>query len=533
MKFLLKDNMMQFLQEKYQREDLAGYIIKSYDQWLNHSSLLEKISGFSGSNGLLIVTDKEKLFFTDSRYLVQAKLELSEDTTILDSYDPASSKVLAGLKGKKLGLDPKLFTDKEINYFEKHGITIVEKTLFADEVPENSSIFELDLSIVGLTQEEKIQLVLKKLPPELDYLIINSPASFNWLLNLRGKDLPHSPFLLGYAVLDCKKASIKLFANSKDKVSGIEIAAISALEASLDLNKTYAVTYPTRYFTQKIPKLLKIVDPILAIKAIKNPAEIEGMRKAQEADSLAFKKFILWLEEVKNNTQSLDELTIVEKIYQCRKEDPTFMSESFATIAGYGSNSAIVHYHPTEKSNKNCLGEIPILLLDSGGQYYSGGTTDITRVFALGEVPERVKELYTDLLKGHLALASAIFPRGTNGAQLEVLARYFLWKQGLDYGHGTGHGVGHFSAVHEGPQALSRHNDVPLEVGMIVSIEPGYYEEGAFGLRIENLYLVQEAPNNFLTFEPLTKVPLDSQLIDFNRLTEEEKTLLQKIFPPS
>jgi Xaa-Pro aminopeptidase len=257
------------------------------------------------------------------------------------------------------------------------------------------------------------------------------------------------------------------------------------------------------------------------------------MKRAQKSDTKAFEKFTAWLEKALTLRISLDELTIAEKIYKFRKEDPHFISESFATIAGYASNSAIVHYHPNEKSNKICQGEIPILLLDSGGQYDFGGTTDITRVFALGEVPERVKDIYTDLLRGHLALASAFFPKGTNGSQLDLLARYYLWKRGFDYGHGTGHGVGHFSSVHEGPQGLTQKNQTPLEAGMIVSIEPGYYEEGAFGLRIENLYLVVESNNNFLTFEPLTQVPLDKSLIKFERLSEEERKLFPKFFPPS
>jgi Xaa-Pro aminopeptidase len=523
--------MITKLQENYSKEGLDGYIIPSHNQWFYHSNLLKDISSFSGSFGLLIVTNENLIFFTDSRYLLQAKDELPEGTLILDSHEPSSCEVLEGLEGKKLGIDPKLFTEKEIHYYEKFGIIIVEKKLFAEEKREKSQITQLPIEITGLSREEKLQLILEELPSELDYFLIEDPASLAWLLNIRARDLPHSPLLLGYAILDCTNHKIKLFTTSSQILDGIEILPLNALEEHLNPEKIYGLTRVTRYFAKKLPKILEIKDPTLPLRAKKNPTEIKGMKEAQKRDTLAFKKFTTWLEEMKKTGQIFDELTVVEKIDQARQEDPYFISQSFAAIAGYGSNGAIVHYHPTRKSNKICQGEIPILLLDSGGQYDLGGTTDITRVFALGEIPERVKEIYTDLLRGHLALASAVFPRGTSGGQLEVLARYHLWKKGLDYGHGTGHGVGHFSSVHEGPQAISKKNQVALEPGMIVSIEPGYYEEGAFGLRIENLYLVIENNNHFLEFELLTRVPLDTSLINFEKLDDEEKKQLEKFFP--
>jgi Xaa-Pro aminopeptidase len=411
--------------------------------------------------------------------------------------------------------------------------------------PKNSEIYFCSEKLVGLSSIEKRKIVTKNL--EADAMIITKPENLCWLLNIRASDIEFTPLLLAYGIL-FKNGEVELFVDEK-RCNGLEFEKINLMQVDCfdlrvsalkkSLQKIQIDAASTNYWLyQCLEKnnfeIIQKTDPIEIAKACKNEAEIFGAIKSHEADGLAVTKFLFWLDEAQKNGEEIDEISAQEKLLEFRKEDRNFLYPSFASISGFASNGAVIHYRASEKTNKkiSCHPkpvEGSLYLIDSGGQYFGEnfcGTTDITRTIAIGKPSAEMIENFTRVLKGHIALARVKFPVGTTGAQLDALARFHLWNAGLDYDHGTGHGVGSFLSVHEGPQGISKRAHQPLIPGMILSNEPGFYLNGEYGIRIENLMLVEKFNEKFLHFKTLTLAPIDHNLIDFQMLTRPERKWL-------
>ncbi|MCZ4272591.1 aminopeptidase family protein P [Maritalea porphyrae] len=424
---------------------------------------------------------------------------------------------------------------------------MVECTNLVDEIwqdrpaPPTDKIFTLSLEQTGKSAADKISDLAKTIAERnADALVLTLPDSFCWLFNIRGSDIPNTPVTLGFATIE-KSGTAKLYVQPEKITSvlsaelgdAVTLCPISTLESDLKGlagNKTIWMdgnTCPSKLSNIVIEangELLNEADPVLAIKSRKNATEIEGMVSAQRTDAAAMAKFLSWL-DAEAPKGELTEIAIVKQLEQIRRQANSLVDISFETISGSGPNGAICHYRVTDKSDRTLVpGEL--MLVDSGGQYLEG-TTDITRTMATGPATSEQKKHFTLVLKGMIALSVATFPKGTTGTHLDVLARQFLWAEGLDYNHGTGHGVGAFLGVHEGPCGVSPRNHSPLEVGNIISNEPGYYLEGSHGIRIENLLVVKESDKStenapFLSFETITFTPIDVRLIDKDLMTPSE-----------
>jgi Xaa-Pro aminopeptidase len=536
------------LRELITKHHIDGYIVPSTDEFNNeyvpiHLKRLQYITGFTGSNGVGLILRDYVALFTDGRYLLQASLELGNEFLIFDTGSDKYKEFFAKLKGYIIGFDPNLLTQLVYSCYDRlaHKYGIILKAIDTNLVDEiwvekpqlqASKIIELGLEFVGKTREDKIKEVVAVFSSKADYLLISSPDSVCWLLNLRSNDIEYTPFLLSYALID-KLGNIELFLdknNHKFKLNGVNTRSFETLKTryqelikanqkiSIDLkNSSYWF-----FINTPAEQLVSLDDPCRLLKACKNSVEVEGFRQCHIQDGIAVCKFLGWLEN--NIDGDLDEIKASDKLLEFRQQRSLFQYPSFASISAFASNGAIVHYHPKPESNKVITQE-GLYLIDSGGQYLNG-TTDITRVTCFGNPsPEQIRN-FTLVLKGHIQLAKAIFPEGTTGLQLDALARSSLWKDGKDYEHGTGHGVGHFLSVHEGPQRIGKNYacNVPLKVGMVVSNEPGFYKKEEYGIRIENLLLVKETNyKGFLEFETLTLVPIDQKLIDSTLLTEDER----------
>lgn len=526
---------------------------------------IEYLTGFTGSNALVIFGQKKSHFFTDGRYVLQAENELDLDE--FEIFNITTKPVFLWLEeqltnGKKLAFDPKLVSLNFARSLQK----IVEKNSAemvllgqnpVDAIwpnrpkPKNSAVFFCPEKISGADSLTKRSQILQGM--KADMLIITKPESLCWLLNLRASDIEFTPLLLEYAIL-FENGEVELFVGEK-RLSGltdVELPKVKAIQAGCfdlriavlrkSVKKVQIDAISTNYWLYGLLEKsgFEIVlesDPIEKAKSCKNASEIFGAKQAHRFDGLALTKFLFWLSEIIEKGQEVDEILAAEKLLEFRQKQPGFLYPSFASISAFGSNGAIIHYHPTKKTNKKISGD-GLYLIDSGGQYFGEnfcGTTDVTRVIAIGQPSPEMIENFTRVLKGHIALAQAKFPIGTSGAQLDALARFYLWQKGRDYDHGTGHGVGSFLSVHEGPCAISRRSTGVLLPGMILSNEPGFYQDGKFGIRIENLMLVEEAREpGFLQFETLTFAPIDRKLIDFSLLTKSELAWLkdyhQKVF---
>lgn len=550
------------LRAHLQRAKLDAYIVPRADEHQGEyvaprSERLKWLTGFSGSAGVAVIGRTKAALFVDGRYTVQARFET--DATLF-AYPGIAQKHLADwlrdtLKsGGKVGFDPWLMTLAEFNRvktaIDADGIHLkpVSKNLI-DKVwgheqpgsPEHPIRLH-ETRFAGTTAENKIADVQKILKDaNQDYVILTQPDSIAWLLNIRGQDIPHTPVALGFAIVP-RTGKTELFVSSKKVPANVRSALKSYVKFSTP--ETLASRLRSLKAQGKVARLdpattaywfhrtlgaktayLNGPDPCLALKARKNAIEIEGSRAAHQRDGQALVRFLSWLDDTVAQRE-LDEIAVVKKLESLRAETGALQEISFDTICGSGPNGAIVHYRVTTETNRSLKSD-PILLIDSGAQYFDG-TTDITRTIAIGKITSAMKRHYSLVLKGHIAIASAYFPVGTRGIDLDPLARRALWQYGLDYDHGTGHGVGSFLSVHEGPQSISRAGMVALEPGMILSNEPGYYKEGAYGIRIENLELVKPAERlndgdrEMLSFETLTLVPYDRRLIDISLLTREE-----------
>ncbi len=542
----LKDNKMNKiieLKKLFAANQIDSYIIPTHDQYLNEDvplkyQRLKYLTNFSGSNGLALITKTDNILFTDGRYLLQAKTELALDFQIIE-YSEANLLVYLA-RCRTIGFDPKLHTIKQIIHFitkqKNWQLKAVDQNLVDllwKKKPETlNSIFIHDIMYTGQSIDFKVKNITQQLKQEdIDAIIITAPDSICWLLNLRGNSAIYTPIILGY-LLVFQDGSMLLFLETQPSTEiksylrkrYVKIALMSDLANEISVlvkKKVQASPNSPFWIYQLFPQLVLKEDPCQLLKACKNSVEIKGAIEAHLKDGVAVTEFLCWLEQ-NYLEQQISELSAGEKLLQYRQQQLHFVHPSFSTIMGFAENGAVIHYLPNVQSNKIITGN-NLLLIDSGGQYYDG-TTDVTRVVAIGKPTTEQIHNYTIVLKCHIWLASATFPVGTSGMQLDSLARIELWQEGKDYAHGTGHGVGSFLAVHEGPQRISKTaSNLALQAGMILSVEPGYYQEGAYGIRIENLvYVIQSQYHNFLCFRPLTKVPFAPELIDFTILTTYE-----------
>jgi Xaa-Pro aminopeptidase len=548
------------LRDAMQKQGIAAYIVPGTDPhageyiadyWKERAW----ISGFDGSVGTAAMTLDKAGVWVDSRYYIQADNQL-KDTGFeamkigLPDTPEMLSWLIAALKpGDKVGVNPQLFS---LNVFsamretlKMRGLQLVSADLIMPiwndrpTLPDNK-MFLYDLTFAGASSLNKIAALRKNMKDaHADVFVINTLDDIAWLFNIRGNDVTYNPVVTAYALVDTTTTVIyvaleKLTDEVKSyfAMQGVvvknyltvydDLAAISADKKVLldgsKINQSLFEAIPTACV------IINRMSPVTMLKSIKNETEIAGMHKAMIKDGVALTRFFMWLEE---NVASgeLTEISVAEKLYDFRAEQGNFYGESFGTIAGYAGHGAIVHYKADEQSNVKMLPE-GILLLDSGGQFLEG-TTDITRTITLGKPTKEQMNDFTLVLKGHIGIATAVFPVGTRGSQLDILARKAMWDRGLNYGHGTGHGVGHFLNVHEGPQNIRMdENPVTLQPGMFLSNEPGLYRTNAYGIRTENLIRVIHAQQTefgqFLKFETLTLFPIDVNLIDKELLTKAE-----------
>lgn len=540
------------LQSLMHQHKIDAYVIPSHDEFYSEivpkeNARLEYISNFSGSNGIAVITKGKKHFlFTDGRYLAQAAIETDDSFEILDMANVNFQKWLIDYSQKHvIGLNSKLhnirFIDNLIN--KTQNIYITEQNLI-DQVwtsRPNSiehNIFEHEIKYAGRSSEEKISALRQELKKQkVECFILNTPESICWLLNIRGNYTESTPIIFAYLIITDKKLSLfsdaiidkkqqKYFADNQ-----IDYHDISVLEQFVKTQKTqkniYTTTRAPFWLKEKVPSIKITEDPSELPRSCKNKTEIENAIIAHNKDSRALTLCLEWIKKSVNN-KDLCEQDVVEKLMQYRSKENNFICPSFDSIVGFKDNGAIIHYRPDQKTSKKIIGN-GLLLIDSGGQYLEG-TTDTTRTIAIGTPTKDEIHDFTLVLKGHIKLATAIFPEGTTGSQLDILARSPLWDNGKDYAHGTGHGVGSFLSVHEGPQRIGKGNNVALQEGMILSIEPGFYKAKKYGIRIENLAYIKKSTNfkEYLEFELLTKVPIETNLVDFKLLDSEEKKWLEE-----
>lgn len=514
---------------------------------------LAYVTGFTGSAGLAIVGRDKAGLFVDSRYTLQAPTQT--DTSLVTVHEVVGLSPDLKLyvpEGGRLAYDPWLHTPAELKELkDKIGshATLVPHANLVDAIwtdrpaPPVSPIELLGHNRAGRNAADKIadiQAVLAAEPAAA--VVLTLPESICWLFNIRGRDVPNTPFVLGFAIvpatgrpvlyLDAAKITPELRSQLADIVEVAEAATLPQALAQLGVGGGRILVDPqsvpaavAETLTQAGAQLVEKRDPVLGPKSRKNPVELAGMREAHRLDGIALAKFLAWF-DAEAPKGELTEIGIVTALEAFRREEDSCIDASFDTISGAGPNGAIVHYRVTEKTDRRLhAGEL--MLVDSGAQYLSG-TTDITRTLSTGPATAEQKDRYTRVLKGMIAISRARFPKGTSGAQIDVLARQFLWQAGVTYAHGTGHGVGAFLAVHEGPVGISPRYTTPLEPGNILSNEPGYYKAGEYGIRIENLVVLKEAEAfpGYFEFETLTLVPIDTRLIDRELLDTAERDWL-------
>ena len=520
------------------------------------------LTGFDGSNASLLISQNKSYFFTDGRYTLQAKQELDlEEFEIIDMAEQSVIKKLSQelTKGLKVAIDPRIHNVNFVNQLqelcnEKEATLYLFKVNPIDhlwgnpdfkgtdlERPKNGTykIVEHSLKYSGKKSKEKIKDVLKGC--KSDAILICEAESICWLFNIRCHGaVEYSPILPCNVIL-YKDGSYDFFLDydgSTDELTFFKDKKIFFRRIKFRTRPSKAFKSieidpkQTNYAIYKALKAMNVdiakeLNPVLAMKAIKNEVEVKNAIKAHEIDGLAVTKFLCWLDKKSAAGVEITELRAEEKLLKFRKRNKEFIYDSFRSISGYAQNGAVIHYHASEKTNKK-FEKNSLYLIDSGGQYRLG-TTDVTRTIAVGEPSKEMKSNFTLVLKGHIQLDIAVFNESTSGAKLDEIARNALLKEGKDYAHGTGHGVGSFLSVHEGPSSISKYaKNHFFKKNMIMSNEPGYYKEGEYGIRIENLVLIKEKDeNNELYFKALTLVPIDYRLVDFDILDEKEKKWLK------
>ena len=537
-------NFIKILRSKFKIHKIDGYIIPKNDEFFTEYSKinrLEIISNFSGSAGLAIILKNKNYLFTDGRYTLQSKIESGKNFKIYGFEKLINCSLFKNLT---LGIDPKLFTNSQIkNYFLKYNkIKYINKNLI-DEIKqqrENSAIqfFSLNKRVVGESVNSKIEKISRYLKKnKSDYIFISAPENVAWILNIRGGDSPNSPVPNARLIIN-KKKKILLISNP-NKCKRLLVNKIIKKNEFLDINnlpekilklkgknfiiddKSCSIFYEN-LINSKF-KIIKKQDPTYLLKAIKNKIEIKNMINAHIIDGIALTKFLYWIKII--NKKKITEIEAAKKLEKFRKMNKSYLYASFDTIAGSGKNGAIVHYRA---SKKNCsfINKKDIFLCDSGGQY-KYGTTDVTRTICFSNQNKKIKNIFTKVLKGHIAVAMTNINKDNNGKKIDKRARKFLKESNLDYAHGTGHGVGFFLNVHEGPQSITKINQVKIRPGMVLSNEPGFYKKNHFGIRIENLVYVDKK-NKKIFFKNLTMAPIEKDLINFDLLSFAEKNYLFK-----
>ena len=532
------------LRLKFKKYNIDGYVIPKNDDYFTEYSNINRlkiISNFSGSAGLAVILKNKNYLFTDGRYTIQSQLESGKNFKIY-GFEKLTNCSL--FKNLTLGIDPNLFTNIQIkNYFLKYNnIKYINNNLI-DEIKKqkkNYSIpfFSLDKSVVGESVNSKINKISKYLKEKKsDYIFVSAPENVAWILNIRGNDSPNSP--VPNARLIISKTKKLIFISKKEKCKNIIKKKVINKNQLLEITKLPNEILKLKgknfivdekscsiFYENLIKSKFKIInreDPIYLLKAIKNKIELNNMIKAHILDGAALTKFLYWIKVI--NKKKIDEVDATKKLEKFRKKHKNFLYPSFDTIAGSGRNGAIVHYRAS-KDNCRIINKKDIFLCDSGGQY-KYGTTDVTRTICFSNQNKNIKNIFTRVLKGHIAVATTNINKDNIGKKIDRRARKFLKERNLDYAHGTGHGVGFFLNVHEGPQSINKINQIKIRPGMILSNEPGYYKKNYFGIRIENLVYV-EMKNKKLFFKNLTMAPIEKDLINFDLLTVSEKKYLFK-----
>jgi Xaa-Pro aminopeptidase len=554
------------LRAELKRRGLDGFVVPSADRFQNEyvppsAERLGWLTGFTGSAGVAIVLADRAVLFVDGRYQVQVREEVDGAIFLIEHLveHPPQEWIEANLgAGMKLGYSPWLHTVDSAERLARACDAANASFLALDDnpidaiwtdrpLPPAGAVVRHDLRYAGEEAAAKLARVREELEKlSADALVVSDPHGVCWLFNIRGNDIPHTPVVLAFALVP-KTGWPALYLGDRKLGNDVrhhleeladlrpetefdrDLAALGAAKGAVRLDPAACPEAIARLIANKGGRLLRGSDPIAPMKAVKNAVEIEGARAAQLRDGVAVTRFLAWFDR-EAPAGRLTEIDAVAAVESFRRETGLLQDVSFPTISGAGPDSAIVHYRVTRKSDRR-IARDELFLLDSGGQY-EDGTTDITRTVAVGTPSADMRANFTRVLKGHIAVARAVFPDGTSGAQLDSFARQFLWAAGLDFDHGTGHGVGSYLSVHEGPARISKLGGFPLKRGMILSNEPGYYRTGAYGIRIENLILVTEAPpvagaeKPLHAFETLTLVPIDTRLVEPAMLTAEETAWL-------
>ncbi|CAN5143783.1 aminopeptidase P family protein [soil metagenome] len=549
--------------EELLRRKLTGFVIPRADQQQNEyvppsDERLAWLTGFTGSAGMAVALLHEAAVFVDGRYTLQAAKQVDVKAWSVQSVvePPPENWLAEHLKaGDRLGFDPWLHTSAAAERLAAACAKAGAELVAVDSNPLDAvwtdrpslplgavTIHGIEFS--GATESDKLGQIRDEISRlGVDALVLSDSHAVAWTFNIRGADVSHTPLPLSYALvpkhgrpsifIDHRKLSnstrAHLETNAAVEQPEALITALTALAgsgASIALDGATAADALSRLITAAGGRAVRSSDPVALLKASKNAVEIKGTQTAHRRDAVALARFLAWIDR-EAPKGGLTEIDAVEALETFRRDTGALKDVSFPTISGTGPNGAIVHYRVTRKSNRRiAVGDL--LLIDSGAQY-EDGTTDVTRTIAIGKPTAEMRDRFTRVLRGHIAIACAVFPDGSSGAQLDSFARQFLWQAGLDYGHGTGHGVGSYLSVHEGPGRISKLGTVPLKRGMILSNEPGYYKTDAFGIRIENLELVvpaeiagAEQPMN--AFETLTLAPIDRRLIDLALITPDERS---------
>ena len=553
------------LREELARRKLTGFVVPRADQQQNEyvppsEERLAWLTGFTGSAGLAIVLPNEAALFVDGRYTLQAGKQVDRKVWAVEPLvePPPESWLTKHLKpGDRLGFDPWLHTSSAAERLAAACTKTGAELVAVDSNPVDAIWTERPQpplapvaihgpQFSGETEADKLNRIRSEIDKlGVDALVFSDSHAVAWTFNIRGADVAHTPLPLSYALVP-KDGRPTVFIDHRkltnatrdhleqsaevrepDALAG-ELAALAKAGGSIALDNATAADALTRLISAAGGKAVRGSDPVALLKAMKNPTEIAGTRTAHRRDAVALARFLAWVAREAPKGR-LTEIDAVEALETFRRDTGALKDVSFPTIAGTGPNGAIVHYRVTRKSNRRIVpGDL--LLVDSGAQY-EDGTTDVTRTIAVGEPTGEMRDRFTRVLRGHIAIASAVFPDGTAGAQLDTLARQFLWQAGIDFEHGTGHGVGSYLSVHEGPARISKLGTTPLKRGMILSNEPGYYKTDGYGIRIENLELViaedvagAEKPMN--AFETLTLAPIDRRLIEVAMLSPAERDWL-------
>ena len=549
------------LRSELARRGLDGFVVPHADRHQNEylppsEERLAWLSGFTGSAGTAVILAERAVLFVDGRYTLQARDQTDPELFAIEHLieTPPSDWIEANLAaGNKLGFDPWLHTAEGAERLAKACSNIgailvatepnpIDATRRNRPAPPNGAIVPHDLKFAGEPVAQKLDRIraeIRKL--NADALVVSDPHAVAWTFNIRGADVAHTPLPLAFAIVLADSARLyvdesKLTSAARDALAGLadirsedtfaqDLAALGAEHLVVRLDQSTAAHAISQAIMANGGKVLRGPDPIAVMKAVKNAVEIAGSRTAHRRDGAAVVNFLAWFDRTAPDGQ-LREIDAVEALETFRRESGHLRDVSFPTISGVGPNGAIVHYRVTRKTNRKIVpGEL--FLIDSGAQYQDG-TTDITRTVMVGDAGHEVRDRFTRVLKGHIAIARAVFPDGVSGSQLDSFARTHLWAAGLDFDHGTGHGVGSYLSVHEGPARIAKLGTSALMRGMILSNEPGYYKTGHYGIRIENLVLVSEAPavaggdKPLNRFETLTLAPIDRRLIDRNLMAADE-----------